>query len=123
MDLFIIDGGYSMCSPWTAVPESIIRKLIRNSEYLVFPRVAESESVLTGFSSKFIRTVKFEKHWYRGQAIVFIIIETNWPFTSPVWVLSEKAIAPHSSTLAWRIPWMEEPGRLQSMGSLGVGHD
>ena len=29
----------------------------------------------------------------------------------------EKAIAPHSSTLAWRIPWMEEPGRLQSMGS------
>ena len=36
---------------------------------------------------------------------------------------SEKAVAPHSSTLAWKIPWMEEPGRLQSMGSLGVGHD
>ena len=34
----------------------------------------------------------------------------------------EKAMAPHSSTLAWKIPWMEEPGRLQSMGSLGVGH-
>ena len=32
-------------------------------------------------------------------------------------------MAPHSSTLAWRIPWAEEPGRLQSMGSLGVGHD
>ena len=32
-------------------------------------------------------------------------------------------MAPHSSTLAWKIPWMEEPGRLQSMGSLGVGHD
>ena len=31
---------------------------------------------------------------------------------------SEKAVAPHSSTLAWRIPWMEEPGGLQSMGSL-----
>ena len=30
---------------------------------------------------------------------------------------SEKAVAPHSSTLAWKIPWMEEPGRLQSMGS------
>ena len=29
----------------------------------------------------------------------------------------------HSSTLAWKIPWMEEPGRLQSMGSLGVRHD
>ena len=35
----------------------------------------------------------------------------------------EKAMAPHSSTHAWRIPWMEELGRLQSMGSLRVGHD
>ena len=35
----------------------------------------------------------------------------------------EKAMAPHSTTLAWKIPWMEEPGRLQSMGSLEVGHD
>ena len=32
-------------------------------------------------------------------------------------------MAPHSSTLAWKIPWMEEPSRLQSMGSLRVGHD
>ena len=35
----------------------------------------------------------------------------------------EKAMAAHSSTLAWKIPWMERPGGLQSMGSLGVGHD
>ena len=35
----------------------------------------------------------------------------------------EKAMAPHSSNLAWKIPWMEEPGRLQSMGSLRVRHD
>ena len=35
----------------------------------------------------------------------------------------EEAMAPHSSTLAWKIPWTEEPGRLQSMGSLRVGHD
>ena len=34
----------------------------------------------------------------------------------------EKAMAPHSSTLAWKIPWKEEPGRLQSMGSLRVRH-
>ena len=38
-------------------------------------------------------------------------------------VIKEKAMATHSSTLAWKIPWMEEPGRLQSMGSLRVGHD
>ena len=36
---------------------------------------------------------------------------------------SEKAMAPHSSTLAWKLPWMEEPGRLQSMGSRRVRHD
>ena len=35
----------------------------------------------------------------------------------------EKAMAPHSSTLAWKIPWMEGPGGLQSMGSLGLGHN
>ena len=42
------------------------------------------------------------------------------------WVLilaEEKAMAPHPSTLAWKIPWTEEPGGLQSMGSLRVGHD
>ena len=35
----------------------------------------------------------------------------------------EKAMAPHSSTLAWKIPWTEGPGRLQSMGSRRVGHN
>ena len=55
----------------------------------------------------------------------------GWPLTTAVWVsqmelpryLAEKAMASHSSTLAWQIPWMEEPGRLQSMGSLRVRHD
>ena len=37
--------------------------------------------------------------------------------------LLEKEMATHSSTLAWKIPWIEEPGRLQSMGSQRVGHD
>ena len=41
----------------------------------------------------------------------------------PQYVLPEKALATHSSTLAWKIPWMEEPGSLQSMGSLRVGHN
>ena len=36
---------------------------------------------------------------------------------------AEKAMAPHSNTLAWQIPWTEEPGSLQSIGSLRVGHD
>ena len=56
-------------------------------------------------------------------------------FVTPNWTLppnktpfifdlnTERAMAPYSSTLAWWIPWTEEPGRLQSMGSLGVRHD
>ena len=39
-----------------------------------------------------------------------------------IW-MDPKAMAPHSSALAWKIPWTEEPGRQQSMGSLGVGCD
>ena len=38
-------------------------------------------------------------------------------------VCLEKAVAPHSNTLAWKIPWMEEPGGLQFMGLLKVGYD
>ena len=52
------------------------------------------------------------------------------PTMQETWVQSlgredplEKEMATHSSTLAWKIPWMEEPGRLQSMGSQRVGHD
>ena len=51
------------------------------------------------------------------------------PTTPKTWVRSlvwedplEKEMAMHSSTLAWKIPWTEEPGRLQSMGSQRVGH-
>ena len=43
-------------------------------------------------------------------------------YDQPSGSLSEKAMAPHSGTLAWKIPWTEEPGGLQSMGSLRVGH-
>ena len=42
---------------------------------------------------------------------------------NPIDYTLEKAMANHSSTLAWKIPWMEEPGRLQSTGSHRVGHD
>ena len=43
-------------------------------------------------------------------------------FISADWIALTKAMAPHSITLAWKIPWTEEPGRLQSMGSQRVGH-
>ena len=49
-----------------------------------------------------------------------IIIAT---ISTAVLFKTEEAMATHSSTLAWKIPWMEEPGRLQSMGSLRVRCD
>ena len=45
-------------------------------------------------------------------------IEVNQIKDMYIYILAEKAMAPHSSTPAWKIPWMEEPGRLQSMGSI-----
>ena len=53
------------------------------------------------------------------------IIEKAKEFQKHIYLCftEEKAMAPHSSTLAWKIPWTEEPGRLQSMGSLRVRHD
>ena len=54
----------------------------------------------------------------------------NLPAVRETWVRSlgredllEKEMAIHSNILAWKIPWTEEPGRLQSMGSQRVGHD
>ena len=46
-----------------------------------------------------------------------------YPFEVCQGISLEKAVAPHSSTLAWKIPWTEEPGGLQSIGSLRVRHD
>ena len=51
---------------------------------------------------------------------LFLLLCSFLVWCSPTYL--EKAMAPHSSTLAWKIPWMEEPGRLQSMGLLRVGH-
>ena len=59
--------------------------------------------------------------------VIFIAMYDNTVNYPYMWVLysqsSEKALAPYSSTLAWEIPWTEEPGGLQSMGSRTVGHD
>ena len=54
---------------------------------------------------------------------LFRYLRTPQVFKRYLFFSSEKAMASHSSPLAWKIPWMEEPGRLQSMGSLRVRHD
>ena len=64
-----------------------------------------------------------------GDSLVAQMVK-RLPTMRETWVRSlgredplEKEMATHSSTLAWRIPWMEEPGRLQSVGTQRVGHD
>ena len=58
----------------------------------------------------------------KGRGIRGQITNIHWVIEKAREFQSEKAIAPHSSILAWKIPWTEEPVRLQSMGSLRVGH-
>ena len=69
-------------------------------------------------------------HWSQkvGQDFVtkqqyYILVIIMFFYNYVIVTISEEIMAPHSSTHAWKIPWMEEPGGLQSMGSLGVGHD
>ena len=63
--------------------------------------------------------IKKQRHYFANKG----------PSKSRLWFFqwscmdAEKAMAPHSSTPAWKTPWTEEPGRLQSMGSLRVRHD
>ena len=59
-------------------------------------------------------------HW---SVCLFLCQDHTVLITVALYYSTEKAMAPHSSTLAWKIPWTEGPGRLQSMGSLRVRHD
>ena len=72
-----------------------------------------------GLSSVFSNTT-IQKHQFFDAQFLYspTLTSTHDYLENP-----EKVMAPHSSTLAWKIPWAEEPGRLQSMGSLRVGHD
>ena len=67
--------------------------------------------------------------WYLKVSLVAQVVK-HLPAMWETWVRSlggedplEREMATHSSTLAWKIPWIEEPCRLQSMGSQRVGHD
>ena len=66
-----------------------------------------------------------ERPWQRGEEGTFLgSLLRMKPLNEKSSVhRAEKAMAPHSSTLAWKIPWTEEPGRLQPMGSLRVGYN
>ena len=93
--------GSGTCDTWWKKKQSL-SLLIRAVIFHRFNQVESWNNNLIDFISILIQ-------------VIFII--------SFYYLFLEKAMAPHSSTLAWKIPWMAEPGRLQSMGSLRVGHD
>ena len=64
------------------------------------------------FPCTLLQNVEYNSLWYIVHLYLLSIL-----------YIVEKAMATHYSTLAWKIPWAEEPGRLQSMESVGVGHD
>ena len=71
-----------------------------------------------------VRTRHGTTYWFQiGKGVCQGCILSPCLFNLYAEYITENAMAPHSSTLAWKIPWAEEPGRLQSMGSLRVGHD
>ena len=71
---------------------------------------------LTCVCVKGMSVLPFSACKIHAQVVMFINVSLSTGFGT-------KAMAPHSSTLAWQIPWMEEPGRLQSIGSLRVRYD
>ena len=92
---------------------------------------------LSSFVLLFLDSTSHSSEYY--MTFVFLWLHLVWQSLSPLMLLQMalfnsflclssipllgKAMSPHSSTVAWKIPWTEEPGRLQSMGSLRVGHD
>ena len=92
---------------------------------LFYPHVFEILSYPINFLSK-----SFYSNFYVSVTSLVAQTVKHLPTMRETWIRSlgqedslEKGKAPHSSTLAWKIPWMEEPGRLQSVGSQRVGHD
>ena len=84
------------------------------SSYIVVGKTTVKNFISLQYELKFIFSLFFSM-------FNIVIIKRRLDFIN--WALLEKAMVSHSSTLAWKIPWMEEPGGLQSMGSRRVGHD
>ena len=90
--------------------------------FLVYSKVIQLCIHIYSFFFRFFSHRGYYRIWVEFP--VWYTIGPCWLFILYIVVhILEKAMAPHSSTLAWKIPWAEEPGRLQSMESLRVRHD
>ena len=113
-------GGLACCSPWS-------HKELDTTEGLNNNNLSHRTLLVCwGFQ------VKFEERILESMIFSLFFSLSGWVAwkmgrVDVLWggliFRMEKEMATHSSILAWKIPWTEEPGRLQSMGSLGVGHN
>ena len=108
---------YLLWSYWTGHHDHIFWMLSFKPVFFQSPLSSSSKGSL--FPLSFLPLEWYNFHiwdcWYFSQQSWFkFVIHSAWHL--------EKAMAPYSCTLAWKIPWMEEPGRLQYMGSLRVRH-
>ena len=99
------------------ISHEVIQFFIKNSSFFLSHH-RKNHNNTDHFKKSFLCT----KCWFLG--CFDPNASTNfWKRQYLIWVYLYTNTAPHSSILAWKIPWMEEPGRLWSMGSLRVGHD
>ena len=104
----------------------IFRRILENAEKVSWEKIRSFE---IGESERSCRP-DFRSNYQADRAFLMAQMVKHLPTMRETWVQSlgwedplEKDMATHSSTLTWKIPWTEEPGRLQSMGSQRVGHD
>ena len=115
MSKFFVSGGQSIgASDSTSVLPVTIQ------DWFSLGLIGLISLLSKGFLRTFSSTTVWRHQFFVEQS--FLLSSSHiwlWLLEKPL----EKAMAPHSSTLAWKIPWMEEPGGPQSMGSLRVGQD
>ena len=90
-----------------------VSNFTKNKEFYKFYKFTSFEELYGQIRLSSLQLLLWKDIWLQG-----VCFCKNWAELTSF----KKAMTPHSSTLAWQIPWMEEPGRLQSMGSLGVEH-
>ena len=111
-----VSGKGNLQFLWRALEHFLSRAMPKSLTWLWWCKSQEASMMLPlQLWALLLAVLKMASRWQR-----------SLPPLSYFWCLSvssEDAMAPHSGTFAWKILWTEEPGRLHSMGSLGVGHD
>ena len=109
-----------LVTPWTVAHQAPLSLGFSRQEYWSGVPLPSPWSFLGIYKND--QTIYAVAHWVKNLPAMQETRETWVQFLGREDPLG-KGMAAHSSILAWRIPWTEEPGRLQSMGSLRVGHD